>query len=356
MWKFMLHKMFKMREKFAVDLGKGDVEKPFIEHLEDLRTTVVRIALTLLIATVCTFIFYHELFEVIKGPLWFSGVVKSEEELKAMLQILSPQEGFMMMMNIALIAAVIVSFPFLLLFILQFVLPGLKDNEKKLLFPAIATGAGLFLGGVLFAYYVVLPKALAFFFGFNDEMGLGNDWRVNEYVTFATRFILVFGVSFELPILVIALVKLDILNYQIMKGTRAHAVIGIAIFSAIITPTQDALTMGLMVGPLYCLYEACIWIARYMDKKDRELYPEYYKDLEKDEAAVKAEDSWDNEDYNPWSTADDDDDEGLKKKDEGESKPSSDDSTSEKSEESKPESEKTLEDYAREDEQRRNTD
>ena len=150
---------------------------------------------------------------------------------------------------------------------------------------------------------------------------------------------------------VMALIKLDILNYQLMKGTRAHAVVGIAVFSAIITPTQDALTMGLMVGPLYCLYEACIWIARYMDKKDRELYPEYYKDLEKDEAAMKAEDSWDNEDYNPWSTADDDDDEGLKKKDE--SKPSSDESSTPSDQ---PETEKSLEDYAREDERRTNTD
>jgi sec-independent protein translocase protein TatC len=139
---------------------------------------------------------------------------------------------------------------------------------------------------------------------------------------------------------VLVLVKLGILNYQLMKGTRAHAIVGIAIFSAVITPTQDALTMGLMIAPLYCLYEICIWLARYLDKKDREMYPEYYKELEKDEAAMKAQDDWDNEDYNPWSTADekDDDDEGLKKK-----------------EEPKPESEKSLEESSREDEQR-NTD
>lgn len=353
MWKFVLHKMFKMREKFAVDLGKGDAEKPFIEHLDDLRTMIVRIVVTLLVSTIGTFVFYNELFEIIKGPLWTSGIVKTQEQLQAMLQILSPQEGFMMMMNIALIAAIIVSFPFLLLFLLQFVLPGLKENEKKLLFPAISIGVGLFLAGIFFSYYLVLPKALEFFFAFNQSLGLGNNWRVNEYVTFATRFVLIFGISFELPILVMALVKLDILSYKLMKSTRAHAVVGIAVFSAIITPTQDALTLLLMIAPLYFLYEICIWLARYLEKKDREMYPEYYKELDKDEAelAVETQAEWDNDDYNPWSTADDDDDEELVKR-----KPADPSTTDEaKPVEDKPESEKTLEDFSREDE-KRNTD
>lgn len=353
MWKFVLHKMFKMREKFAVDLGKGDAEKPFIEHLDDLRTMIVRIVVTLLVSTIGTFVFYNELFEIIKGPLWTSGIVKTQEQLQAMLQILSPQEGFMMMMNIALIAAIIVSFPFLLLFLLQFVLPGLKENEKKLLFPAISIGVGLFLAGIFFSYYLVLPKALEFFFAFNQSLGLGNNWRVNEYVTFATRFVLIFGISFELPILVMALVKLDILSYKLMKSTRAHAVVGIAVFSAIITPTQDALTLLLMIAPLYFLYEICIWLARYLEKKDREMYPEYYKELDKDEAELAAETQaeWDNDDYNPWSTADDDDDEELVKR-----KPADPSTTDEaKPVEDKPESEKTLEDFSREDE-KRNTD
>jgi len=354
MWKFVLHKMFKMREKFAVDLGTGDAEKPFIEHLDDLRTMIVRIVLTLLIATVGTFVFYGELFEIIKGPLWTASIVKNEADLKAMMQILSPQEGFMMMMNIALIAAIIVSFPFLLLFLLQFILPGLKDNEKKLLFPAITIGVGLFLAGIFFSYYLVLPRALEFFFMFNESLGLSNVWRVNEYVTFATRFVLIFGISFELPILVMALVKLDILNYKLMRGTRAHAVVGIAIFSAVITPTQDALTLMLMIAPLYFLYEICIWLAYSMDKKDREMYPEYYKELDKDEAelAKEGEAEWDNDDYNPWSTADDDDDEETVKRKAADTSTTTDET---KPVEDKPESEKTLEDYSRDDE-KRNTD
>ena len=138
-----------------------------------------------------------------------------------------------------------------------------------------------------------------------------------------------------------------------MKGTRAHAIVAIAIFAAIITPTQDALTLLMMIAPLYFLYEICIWLAYSMDKKDREMYPEYYKELDKDEAelAKEGEAEWDNDDYNPWSTADDDDDEETAKRKAAES------STTDEAKpaEEKPESEKTLEDYSREDE-KRNTD
>jgi hypothetical protein len=116
---------------------------------------------------------------------------------------------------------------------------------------------------------------------------------------------------------VMILVKLDILGFRVMNTTRSYAVIAIAVFSAIVTPTPDPFTMLVMAAPLYLLYEICIWLAYFMEKRDRELYPEYYAQLEKDEAALSAEENsttdWDKEDYNPWSTADDeDDDEAIK--------------------------------------------
>ena len=346
MWKFLLHKMFKMREKFAVDLGKGDEEKPFLEHLEDLRTMIVRMAITLLVAALGMFFFYQELMYAIKLPLIWSGVYKTVQEATDALISTDPTGPFMTVMNITLIAGVIAAFPVLVVFLLQFVLPGLKDSEKKLIFPALGIATGLFLSGVAFSYFLVLPRALEFFWQFGTDMGVKPMWTLNEYITFSTRFILVFGVAFELPVLVMILVKLDILNYQLMKGTRAHAIVAIAIFSAVITPTQDALTLGLMIVPLYVLYEACIWLARYMDKKDRELYPEYYKEMEADETAAKADD-WDNDDYNPWSTAEADDDDEL-----GRTKPAAETPKPEDVTETKPESEKTLEDFSREDEKR----
>lgn len=311
MWSGLLQKVFKVREKVAMNLGgKGDEEKPFLDHLEDLRKMIVRIAMTLLISTLVTFCFYDKLFEIIKYPLWATGVIKTPEELKAMLQILTPQEGFLMVMNLSLIAAVILAFPLLLLFLLQFILPGLKPAEKKAIFPAIGIGAGLFLLGACFAFYVVLPKALEFFYTFNESLGMSNGWRLDGYVKFATRFILLFGVAFELPVIVMVLVKLDFLNYKLMSTTRSYAIVAIAIFAAIVTPTPDPFTMLVLAGPLYVLYETCIWLAYFMEKKDRAAYPEYYADIDKDEKALEqpGADDWDNENYNPWSSGDDEED------------------------------------------------
>jgi Tat protein translocase TatC len=215
----------------------------------------------------------------------------------------------MMAVNVSLIAAVIASFPLLLIFLLQFILPGLKNKEKKLLFPAIGIGTGLFLGGCTFAYWQVLPRALIFFSDFAGSVGAKQTWTLDNYVTFTTRFILVFGIAFELPIIVMALVKLDFLNFKIMKATWRHALIAITLFAAVITPTPDILTLMMMSGPLYVLYAICVVLAYFMEKKDKEAYPEYYAELAKDEKELDeaVKDDWDNENYNPWFSEDKDD-------------------------------------------------
>jgi sec-independent protein translocase protein TatC len=310
MWQGILKKVFSVRDKVALNLsGEGDAEKPFIEHLEDLRTMLVRMALTLLIATFGTFFFYQELFRAIQMPIIFAGLAKDEAGASQLLQNIDVAGPFMMAINVSLIAAVIISFPLLLVFLLQFILPGLKDTEKKLLWPAIGIGTGLFLTGAAFAYWSVLPRALTFFDDFAKSVGSRQDWTLSNYVTFSTRFVLVFGIAFELPVIVMALVKLDILNFTIMKNTWRHALVAITLFAAIITPTPDVLTLMLMSGPLYVLYGICVILAWRMEKKDKAEYPEYYAQIEKDEQELEKanSDDWDNDSYNPWSTAGDED-------------------------------------------------
>jgi sec-independent protein translocase protein TatC len=306
----------------------------------------------------------------------FAPDIEAARKLLINIDIAGP---FMMAVNVSLIAAVIASFPLLLIFLLQFILPGLKANEKKLLFPAIGIGTGLFLGGCTFAYWQVLPRALVFFSEFAASVGATQTWALDNYVTFTTRFILVFGIAFELPIIVMALVKLDFLNFKIMKATWRHALVAITLFAAVITPTPDVLTLMMMSGPLYVLYAICVVLAYFMEKKDKEAYPEYYAELEKDEkeldAAVK--DDWDNESYNPWFSddKDDQDDEYQKPRatpsapppevekaantvamtdeiDEGEDQGSVMPDEAEPVEEEKPAREKTTEELAREDEER----
>jgi Tat protein translocase TatC len=174
----------------------------------------------------------------------------------------------MLAIKLSVFAGIIISFPFLLYFILQFVLPGLKQNERKALWPALIIGFGLFLLGVFFCYFLVLPKALDFFYTYSGGMGVENEWRIGDYITFTTQFTLIFGLAFELPVVVMTLVKIGLLSYQTMSNTRSYAVLSIFIVGAIITPTGDALTLSLLAVPMCLLYEMCIWLAYFNRKKE----------------------------------------------------------------------------------------
>lgn len=134
-------------------------------------------------------------------------------------------------------------------------------------------------------------------------------WELTEYVKFICQFVLIFGACFELPVVVMAMVKMDVLNYKVMKTTRAWAAIIIAVAAALITPTQDALTLGLLAVPMYLLYEICIWLAWWMEKRDRKLYPEYYKEMDEDAKELEVSNDWDNDSYNPWGDSGNSEDE-----------------------------------------------
>ena len=159
------------------------------------------------------------------------------------MSALKPTETFMLSMKLSFFAGIILAFPLLLMFILQFVLPGLHANEKRVLWPSMAVGFGLFLGGVFFAYFAVLPRALTFFYEWSGSLGVSNDWRIGEYISFATQFTLLFGVAFELPVVVMVFVKLGLLAYETMSRTRSYAIVAIFVAAAILTPTPDVFTL-----------------------------------------------------------------------------------------------------------------
>eukprot|EP00903_Cladosiphon_okamuranus_P003862 g3860.t1 len=198
------------------------------------------------------------------------NVDSSSESNIRMMSALKPTETFMLSMKLAFFAGIVLAFPLLLMFVLQFVLPGLHEKEKKILWPAMTIGFGLFLIGVLFSYFFVLPRALLFFYEWSGDLGVSNDWRIGEYISFATQFTLLFGLSFELPVVVMVLVKLGLLSYDTMARTRTYAIVAIYIAAALITPTPDIMTLNLMALPMLLLYEICIWLAWLDRKKARE--------------------------------------------------------------------------------------
>ncbi len=201
--------IFKFRE-----LPESETSKPFLEHLEDLRWTIVKMSITLVLAMI-----------------------------------------------------IVLSFPLLLYFLAEFVLPALTAVEKRFLFPAIFVSFALFLLGVLVCYFWLLPKTILFFFRDTESLGWIPTWTVQQYYSFVTRFTIGFGLAFELPVVVLALVHFGLVTYKFMSRTRPYAIVLIFILATIITPTPDILTLIAMGLPMCLLYESCIWIAWFMQRR-----------------------------------------------------------------------------------------
>jgi len=250
--------LFKFREA-----SDAETAKPFLEHLEDLRWTVVKMAITLFLAMIICFAFRATLTAIMQRPLVGAG-----QDIQT-LQSLGITDSLTISFNLAFYAGMVVSFPLLLYFAAEFVLPALTAVEKRLMLPAIAVSFLLFLSGVFACYFWLLPQTISFFFRDAQSMGWRPMWTVREYYSFVTRFTVGFGLAFELPVVVLALVRFGLLTYLFMRRTRPYAVVVIFLLAAVITPTPDMLTLLAMGMPMYLLYESCIWIAWFMDRKSR---------------------------------------------------------------------------------------
>lgn len=240
---------------------QGEVVKPFLEHLEDLRWTLVKVIVSLIVGMVVCLVAGDSLTAFLKKPLVQSGV-----NVKLMAQ--GPAVGFVIALKVAFFGGIILSGPFLFYFLAEFVVPALKPKEKKYLGIAFLIGAGLFLSGVSFCYFLVLEISLKALAGYSQWLGLEADyWLATEYFGFVLKFMLGMGISFEMPVVILTLVKLEIITYQQLESNRRIMVVVCLVVAAILTP-PDALSMFLLGGPLYALFEACIWIARYWDYRD----------------------------------------------------------------------------------------
>jgi len=396
----LFEKLFKFRENVSkqnkarpgADEGYDPHEKPFLDHLEDLRRTLMKIAAALAITTILGFAFHKQIFEFVLSPLDMASFTDEagggtlRERLSFM--VLSPPEILMLSIKVSFFAGLIGAFPLLVFFLGEFVIPGLRQQEKKLVIPGIGIGFLLFLTGAAFAFYMATPIALKFFYQFQIErIGLikpelpdeqqftpitietGEDgtvkataikekgiaalgeestatpspeeapetdapaktkddsdtgvagspekvgtplsedmqlsvrrylmelivvekgagvsvyydqptgkivistedrkkiqYRIGEYISFVTRLVLVFGISFQLPVVVTILAKLQLLTARVMRATRAFAWVIILVLAAIFTP-PDVFTLALLGGPLIILYEICIWIAWGIERK-----------------------------------------------------------------------------------------
>lgn len=243
---------------------KDDAPKPFLEHIEDLRVMLIKMILALGVMMALAFIFQKTIIGVIQAPL----DAVNPELMKNPINF-GIADPLAIAIELSFYAGIVMAFPFLVFFLAEFVLPALTAQEKRMLYPAAGVSLGLFLSGVLFAYFFVLPPTLHYFFDYSKSLNWRPEWSVREYFSFTTQFVVSFGLAFELPLAVLLLVKLGILSHDVLQKTRSFAVVVILVLAAIITPTSDMFTLFLMAIPMYLLYEACIIIAWVMEWKER---------------------------------------------------------------------------------------
>src|ERR1700736_4727514 len=252
-----ISRIFKFREG-----EQGEAVKPFLDHLEDLRWVIVRMAIALGVAMLLSFCFRTQLVHILQAQL------KSiDPRLLRSLVSLGVADSMTISFQLAFYAGIVLSFPFLIYFAGQFILPALTPPEKKAMLPAVGIGFGLFLAGVVPGYYLVLPATLRFFFRDAQSLDWTPTWTVRDYFSFVTQVCVGLGTAFELPVIVLVLVRLGILSVALLRRPRAYAFVLIFVAAAFLAPSPDAISMLMMGGPMYLLYEICIVVATLTERK-----------------------------------------------------------------------------------------
>ncbi|MFI0348581.1 MAG: twin-arginine translocase subunit TatC [Chthoniobacterales bacterium] len=236
--------------------------RPFLEHVDDLRRMMIKIALTLVLSMVGAFFFRNHLTAIIQRPLF-----NVDPSRVANLQSLGVADSMTISLELAFYFGIIISLPVLIFFLGEFLFPALSKAEKKIIIPLGVASFFLFLTGIAFSYWAVLPGTLDFFFRDARAMHWTPMWTVRDYYSFTTQFLIAFGLAFEMPIVVLLLVKMGFLTAAMLRKTRAIAIITIFTIAAFITPSPDLMTYLLMGGPMVLLYEICIFLARWIEPR-----------------------------------------------------------------------------------------
>ena len=222
-----------------------------IEHLEELRQRIVKIALALAVTTGLCLVFTTQIMEALLLP---AGGIKPI--------FLKPTEMFLTYMKVGLIAGVGLAMPVIVYQLLRFLAPGLKPQEKKWLYTMVPAATGFFVAGVTFAYFFMLPFALKYLLTFGGDL-VEAKWAIGEYISFVTSLLLWVGVSFETPMVIFFLAKLHVVDAKKLSGYRKYAIVGAFIAAAIITPTPDPFNQIMVAIPIILLYELGIILARF---------------------------------------------------------------------------------------------
>jgi sec-independent protein translocase protein TatC len=242
----------------------GDGNMPLLEHVLDLRKVLVISAYAVAIGTIIGWFFSDQTFDYLAHPV---------TQLKNITFITTtPMEPMLVKLKVSLSIGITLALPIILWQIWSFILPALKQNEKKYLYMTVPSSVALFLCGAALCFYVVLPVGIKFLL-----LAGGGTVQSTPFVTktsylgFLMTFLLTFGLVFQLPIILLILIRIGVLSPKTLAKKRRWAILIIVILAAVVSPTPDLFTQLLMAGPMYLLFEVSIWlgylVARKRDKE-----------------------------------------------------------------------------------------
>ena len=240
------------REERKLD-AEHDEPRSLVEHLAELRTRVIRILVAVVVGA------------VISLPLqktWLRILVKPCIRYTGKLKYLSPPEPFFIQLKIALVVGLLIVLPYVVWQVWQFVAPALYRREQKWVMRLSGFSLGLFWVGVVFAYGVAVPVAMKFFTAFAGTELLESSITLGNYIGFVSMMLLAFGFVFQLPLVLIFLMKTGLVPRERLRKNRGPVIVILTIVGAVVTPTGDALSLAIMVVPLWLLFELSLALTR----------------------------------------------------------------------------------------------
>lgn len=231
-----------------------DKEMTIFEHLDELRNRIIIAVLGLVVGSIVGYFL---------NPYVLKHIIKFTGENK--LYYLGPADAFFIRIKISIVLGIFLSSPVTFWQVWSFVTPALKHEEKKYVIPTIFFSVFLFLAGGIFGI-LALPLSLKVLISFGGE-NLLPLFTADRYISFVVLLVLSFGIVFELPLVVLLLVKLGVLSPVFLKSNRKYALLFIVAIAAVITPSTDIFTLLMMAGPLYLLFELSIFLTRFVKPK-----------------------------------------------------------------------------------------